>query len=122
MSEIAILAAFFAVVMAGVVAAGYLVFERAEKAAAGSILIEPGLAGAQSFFAQAFRRVGESVPAKADENPMRTLLMKAGYRAPSAVPILQGVKYAATVLLGVVLAIGGALSKGDIGAILIGGV
>lgn len=123
MSEIAILAGFFAVVMAGVVAAGYVFFGRVEKADGGSVLTEPGLEGTQAFLAQAFQRVGESVPAaKADENPMRSLLMKAGYRYASAVPILQGVKYAAALLFGAVLAIGAAFNKGDIGTVLIGAV
>lgn len=123
MSELAILAGFFVFVMAGVVVAGYVFFDRAEKATGGSILTEPGLAGTQAFLAQAFQRVGERVPgAKADADPMRTLLMKAGYRYQSAVPILQGIKYAATLLMGSVLAVGAALNKGDIGAVLIGAV
>jgi len=128
MSELAIFAGFFVSVMAGVVAAGYLFFNRAEKAAGGSILTEPlltqtGLAGTQAFLAQAFQRVCESVPAaRADENPMRTLLMKAGYRYQSAVPILQGIKYAATLLFAAVLAIGAAFNRGDIGTALISAV
>ncbi len=123
MSEIAILAGFFVFVMAGVVTAGYFFFDRAEKTEGGSFLTEPGLGGAQALLAQAFQRVGESVPAaKADANPTRTLLMKAGYRYQSAVPILQGIKYAATLLFGAILAIGAAINKGDIGAVLIGGV
>jgi tight adherence protein C len=109
--------------MAGVVVAGYVFFDRAEKATGGSLLTEPGLAGPQAFLAQAFQRVGESGPAaKTDANPMRTLLLKAGYRYQSAVPILQGIKYAATLLFAAVLAIGAALNKGDLGAVLIGGV
>ena len=56
---------------------------------------EPSLEGTQAFLAQAFRKVGENVPAsKEASNPMRTLLLSAGYRYPSAVPIFYGIKCA----------------------------
>lgn len=123
MSVIAILAGFFVFVMAGVVGAGYLFFNRVQKPEGGSLLTEPGLAGTQAFLADAFQRVGETVPsAKNGTDPMRALLIKAGYRYPSAIAILQGVKYASTVLFGALLAIAAALNKGDAGTILIGAV
>jgi len=60
--------------------------------------------------------------AKNGTDPMRALLIKAGYRYPSAIAILQGVKYASTVLFGALLAIAAALNKGDAGTVLIGAV
>src|SRR5882724_1436034 len=121
MSEVYILAGFFLFVMTGVMLAGYALFDRAAKAPAGLFLSEPGLAGTQAFFAQAFRRVGETVPAAtADANPMRRLLISAGYRYPSAAPILQGIKYSTTLLFAALIGGGAALRKGDFSSILIG--
>ena len=123
MSEVYILGGFFLFVMISVMLAGFAFFDRAEKAPGGSFLSEPGLAGTQAFLAQAFQRVGESVSdAKADADPMRRLLMSAGYRYPSAVPILKGIRYAATLLFGAVLAGGAALNRGDFSSVLAGAV
>jgi tight adherence protein C len=117
MSELAILAGFFLLVMMGVVLAGYGLWERVEKVSRGSVLGEPELPGTRAFFAQAFRRVGETVPAaKVASNPMRNLLISAGYRYPSAVPILYGVKCAAALLFGVIMASGAAFNGSDFSA------
>ena len=123
MNEVYILAGFFFFVMLGVVLAGYAFFGRAEKAPGGSFLSEPGLEGTQAFLAQALQRVGETVPAaKADADPARSLLMSAGYRYASAAPILQGIKYSATALFGVLLAGVAALNRCDLSSVLIGAV
>ena len=100
MSELAILAGFFLVVMVGVVLAGYALGERVEKKSGGSLLAEPELRGGFEFFAQAFRRVGENVPAaKGAANPMRNVLISAGYRYPSAVPVFYGIKCATALMI-----------------------
>lgn len=121
MSDFTLLAALFLFVMACVMAAGYIFSSRAEKSpgAETSVLGEPQLAGTQAFFAQAFRRVGETVPAaKEAANPMRRLLMSAGYRYPSAVPIFYGIKCALAVFFAVLFT-GFAVSGGvEIGSAL----
>ena len=95
MSEFAILAAFFLFVMAFVMLAGYAFAQKAEKAAGPSILDEPELPGGQALLADALRLVGETVAGrKVESDPTRSLLISAGYRYPSAVPILSGVRYA----------------------------
>ena len=129
MSGIPLLCGFFLFVMAGVALAGYALWDRLPepigrggKAPAVSVLGEPELPGTQAFFADAFRRVGENVPAaKAASNPMRTLLISAGYRYPSAVSIFYGIKCAAALLFAVMVGSLGAMGS-DAGSSLIGGV
>jgi tight adherence protein C len=104
MSDFAMLAGFFLTVMSGVVVAGYAFGMWTEKEAGDSVLAE-----SRNLLAQAFQRVGESVPAaKAGSNPMRSLLMSAGYRNPSAVPVFQGIRMAVALLFsagGVLIAV-----------------
>ena len=100
MSEFTILAGFFLFVMAGVMLAGYVITERAEKAEGPSILAEPE--SAHALLAQALRSIGETVPgAKATSDPARKLLISAGFRYPSAAPILSGVKYATSLIFAI---------------------
>ncbi len=95
MNELGVLTLFFLTVTAGILLAGYIFGGRTEKQAAESTLAEPEITGPQAFFAHAFRRVGENVPAaKTTANPMRKLLQAAGYRYPSAVPIFYGIQCA----------------------------
>jgi tight adherence protein C len=122
MSELSILAGFFLFVMAGVVLAGYAFVQRAEKVSGASIIGDPGLAGTQTLLTQAFRRVGEAVPAaNAASNPMRNLLMSAGYRYPSAVPIFYGVRFGSGFLFAAVLGGASALNGADFSTVVIGG-
>jgi tight adherence protein C len=127
MTSLALLCGFFLFVMAGVALACYALLDRspesgAGKAAAVSVLSEPELPGPQAFFAGAFRRVGENVPAaKAASNPMRTLLISAGYRYPSAVPIFYGIKCATALLFAVIVGSLGAMGS-DVVSSVIGGV
>ena len=101
MSELALLAGFFLFVMTGVMLAGYAFGVRPEKEGAESVLTE-----SRTFLAQAFQRVGESVPAaNAIANPMRNLLVSAGYRSPAAVPVFHGIRSAAAMLLAVAAAL-----------------
>src|SRR5262249_40294249 len=67
------------------------------------------------------RRMGEAVPAaKAASNPIRRLLMSAGYPYPSAAPIFYGIRYAVAILLAVTLGVASALSGVEFSSVLIG--
>ena len=121
MSEFAILAGFFVCVMLGAVLAGYAFWDQAEKKSTVSVMAEPELPGTQAFFADAFRRVGENVPAsKAASNPARSLLLSAGYRYPSAVPIFNGVKCASALFFCGVIGGSAMFNGADFSAVLIG--
>jgi tight adherence protein C len=112
-----LLAGLFLFVMVTVTLACYAFGNRAPESktpsgqgAVVSLLGEPSLEGTQAFFAQAFRKVGENVPAsKEASNPMRNLLLSAGYRYPSAVPIFYGIKCAMSLLLASALGTYGAM-------------
>jgi tight adherence protein C len=130
MSSVALLAAFFLFVMVCVALAGYAFWDRSPEptgrggnAPAVSVMGEPELPGTQAFFADAFRRVGENVPAANEaSNPMRRLLISAGYRYPTAVPIFYGIKCATALLFAVVLGGVGVMNSPDITAALVGGL
>jgi tight adherence protein C len=130
MSDFTILVGFFLFVMAGVTLAGYAFWDRAAagkesdgKGSGASVLDEPQLPGTQAFLARAFRKVGETVPAaSAASNPIRRLLMSAGYRYPSAVPTFYGVKCALALFFAAMLAVLGASNGGEISAALIAAV
>jgi tight adherence protein C len=130
MTGMTLLAVFFLFVMAGVALAGYAFWdrspepaERGGKAPVVSVMDEPELPGTQAFFADAFRRVGENVPASHEaSNPMRKMLISAGYRYPSAVPIFYGIKCATALLFAVILGGLGAMNSSDITSALLGGI
>jgi tight adherence protein C len=118
MSDFIVLAGLFLFVMAAVTLAGYAFWNRA-PAANESVLDEPQLPGTQAFLARAFRKVGETVPAaSAASNPMRRLLISAGYRYPSSVPIFYGIKCALALFFGVMLGVFGASNGGGISTAL----
>ncbi|MEO7652364.1 MAG: type II secretion system F family protein [Bryobacteraceae bacterium] len=122
-SDFGILAMLFLSVMAGVAGSGYFLLKRSGTATAedeGPLFDEPGLPSAQAFFAQAFRRVGETMPAANEEaNPVRKQLMRAGYRYPSAVPIYYGIKGASALLLAAIAAFVGVYNNVDASAIFL---
>jgi len=121
MSEFAILAGFFLFVAASVIAAGYMFLEKGEKTSSPSILGQPDLPGGQALLAQALQRVGETVPGgQVESNPTRRLLISAGYRYPSAVPILSGVKFAAALIFAIGLAVGAAINGAEMSSALLG--
>ncbi len=130
MSDFAVLAALFLFVMAGVTLAGYAFWNRTaapvENGGQGSgtsVLGEPPLPGTQAFFARAFRRVGENVPAASEaSNPMRHRLTSAGYRYPSAVPIFYGIKCALALFLAVILGVFAASNGSEISSALIAAI
>jgi tight adherence protein C len=120
MSNFAILAGFFLFVVTGVTLAGYVFWPKEEKPPEASILAEPDLPGTQAFLAQALRRVGETVPSgKVEASATRSLLISAGYRYPSAVPILSGIKFAMALTLAAGMAGAAALNNSDWSAGLI---
>jgi len=99
MSELAVLAGLFLFVMAGVTLAGVAFQMRQAGQPAVSALAGSEQPGPRAFLAEAFQRVGESVAAaNSSSNPVRNLLIAAGYRDPSAVQIFYGIQYASTVL------------------------
>jgi tight adherence protein C len=86
-----------------------------EKQGGESVLTEP-----RTFLAQAFQRVGESVPAaKAASDPMRNLLLSAGYRSPASVPVFRGIRSATALLFAVGALLFAALRGADFFAGLI---
>jgi len=105
MTETGILIVFFCFVVTSVTLAGYAFSRQSETPEADvSALAEPELPGTRAFFAQAFRKVGENVPAaKTNSNPMRNLLMSAGYRYPSAVPIFYGIRSATAMVFSAII-------------------
>ncbi len=127
---IALMAGLFLFIMAAVTLAGYAFWKPAPEpkqsdgqGGSVSLLGEPSLEGTQAFFAQAFRKVGENVPAaKEASNPMRSLLLSAGYRYPSAVPIFYGIKCALGLLLAFGLGTVGALHGAPAFSVLIAAV
>ena len=124
MSEFSLLAGFFLFVLTAVALAGYAFWDRVpetkpEETQSSGVLGEPALPG----LAQAFRRVGENVPAaKEAANPLRSRLIAAGYRYASAVPIFYGIKCAIAVLIAVVVAGIGALNGAEVVSTLIGAI
>jgi len=100
MTDLWIVAAFFAFVLTAVTGAGYC-YERfiERRSQASAALPGPLLAGEQksstrAAFANLFQSIGENFPAaKNEQNPYRARLSAAGYRWPSALPIFYGIKF-----------------------------
>jgi len=114
MSDAAIFAGFFLFVMTAIVLAGRAYQSRPAKEPETSALAEPEQPGARGYLAQAFRRVGETLPgAKAPSNPVRTLLMAAGYRYPTALPVFYGIRGAAALLCSSAVVIYAAVTSAD---------
>lgn len=85
------------------------------------VIVEPVLPSTQDFLAQAFRAVGEQLPGgKETSNPIRRLLVQAGYRYPSALPIFYGIKLASAAGLGILFAWIGFINGSEAGSILLG--
>jgi tight adherence protein C len=102
-----LLIAFFLFTLAAVSAAGYafvLKPSRAEgesgNAAVPLALDHPDLPAAQAAAVDVFRMMGEALPAwAARTSDLRRELASAGYRWPSAVPVLLGIKCATALML-----------------------
>lgn len=108
MTELWLLAGFFAFVLGAVSILGYVVMNRMRPAAESeapeaSTLVVPEIASTDGlgFIVRAFQFVGQAFPAgRAENSPLRSRLVAAGYRLPSAVPTFYGVKCAAAMTLG----------------------
>ena len=124
-SELGLLLAFFAVVMAVVAAAGYAFVLKpasdAEGRAASSLLSPPAESGsAKGLAAEVLRRVGAAVPAKqVDLSAMRKQLIAAGYRSASTVPLFYGLKCTTGLLMGIVVGWAVVVYRNDLSAMLL---
>jgi tight adherence protein C len=109
MNTMILLLSFFAVVMAGIVAAGYYLFYREDGAiVAVSSLQAEEPASAKQILTDSLRSLGEAVPSNSTkEDPIRGRLRSAGYRSPEAVATFNGITYASAAMLGLI--IGGAV-------------
>lgn len=97
---------FFGFIMLVTVALGYfLVLRQSPNPEAPRVTLPVGEdqqeASAQYLLARALQLMGEAVPAsQAEANPIRKLLISAGYRRPAAPAIFYGIKAAAMLVLG----------------------
>jgi tight adherence protein C len=107
MTELWLLAGFFAFVMGATALLGYVFVLRPavtsgasqdERSATASARREE-VSSAQLLLERALQLMGEAVPAsQAEANPIRRLLIAAGYRRPAAPAIFYGVKCAGMVM------------------------
>jgi tight adherence protein C len=111
-----LLLAYFVFVLTSVFAVVYLCIER------GVIRfgVDSGAdSSAKALFADAFRAMGEALPAaKEAENPVRRLLLSAGYRNPSALAIFYGIKAALAVFLATALGLAALVNGRDLASTL----
>src|SRR4051794_14898787 len=121
MNDALLLMAFFAVVMGGVVAAGYYVLYRSSATSAIGIPIEaPEPVSARQFLTDSLRSLGEAVPGKAaGEDPMRRKLQTAGYRSPSAVATYNGIVYSSAAILAIIAGAGVLIAEQSLSAALL---
>jgi len=117
MSGVWLGAAFFTIVLTGVLLAGYFYLRMAEHR-------EPegsrGLSGGDAWspprflFLDLFRSIGENFPgAKDDSNPYRIRLAAAGYGWPASLAIFYGIKCACAFFIAGLLGIVTILYRGD---------
>lgn len=110
-----ILLGYFLFVLTAVFAAAYLCIER------GVIRLGAPVedSSAKALFADAFRAVGEALPAaKEAENPARRLLLSAGYRNHSALAIFYGIKAALAVFLATAFSLASLVNGRDLASTL----
>ena len=119
----ATLTGLFLFVLAAVTAAGYLVVLRPTREDAADAQIPIGISrenqdlnGPQAALVDAFRTLGEVVPAKANQQFLAKQLVAAGYRWPSAVSIFLGIKSAGALLFGIAAAWAAMIYQSDLSA------
>lgn len=124
-----LLAGLFLFVLVAVSAAGYAVVLRPSKAdaAEGEIPLtitqdHHGLPAAQAALVGGFRALGETLPARGNQEHIRQQLMVAGYRWPSAVSIFLGIKAATALLFGIIAAWVAVAQDVDTAAVLLGAI
>ena len=124
MSAVWLGAGFFAFVMAAITIAGYFFLRgttanRSAEIPAG-LSTEPSLPPSQAAFVGLFRSIGESFPAvKNEQNPYRAKLAYAGYRWPSALPVLYGIKCGSSLFVSGLLGIIALFYQGEPSAMLL---
>jgi tight adherence protein C len=109
-----------------VTAAGYVFVLRPSRADVADAEIPAGIAleqterpSAQAAMFDAFRLIGDAMPASGKKNTeLRQQLVAAGYRWPSAVSIYIGIKVASAMLAGVATAWLSMFARSDSGALL----
>src|SRR5450755_4392944 len=107
MTPAVLLIAFFLFTLAGVSAAGYAFVLKPSRANGENgnaplplTLDHPDLPGAQAAAVDVFRMMGEALPSwAARTSDLRRELAAAGYRWPSAVSVLLGIKCASALML-----------------------
>jgi len=114
MSEIWMVAGFFAFVLTAVLAAGYLFQRGAGERAAESSTPLGAQAGSGAMLLDLFRSIGETFPAaKNEKNPRRIRLASAGYRWDSALPVFYGIKCGSALFMAGLLGIFALLYRGN---------
>ncbi|MFN3322525.1 MAG: type II secretion system F family protein [Bryobacteraceae bacterium] len=100
-AEIWIAAGFFLFVLAAVVCAGYILLRRSGET---DLEGAPAPASTREMLVQAFHALGEAVPeTRKEARSARGQLVAAGFRAPSAVPIYRGIRWALACLMALLL-------------------
>jgi tight adherence protein C len=103
-----LLAGLFLFILAAVSAAGYLFVFRPSESESASLDIPKGLSldqqdlpAAQAAIVDTFRALGDFLPLPGDRAALRSQLIMAGYRWPSAVAIFLGLKAASAIMFGI---------------------
>jgi tight adherence protein C len=104
----ALLIAFFIFVMAGVVAAGYYLLLRPASSTAGN-----EDQSAAQVLTDNLRSLGGALPDAKSGGALRKRLIAAGYRAPEAVDLFNGLTYAVAALLALIVAAAVLISTGS---------
>jgi tight adherence protein C len=123
-----LLAGLFLFIVAAVTAAGYVFVlrpasdepgEPSPRGVGGELSSQQDLPAAQAAIAGIFQQIGEALPGSSDQLNLRRMLMAAGYRWPSAVPIFLGLRVGSSLLLGSAAAWASFARQTDIGAAFI---
>jgi tight adherence protein C len=122
---------FFSFVMTGIIALGYVLIVRPAHAEGNDgdgipdalSLAGPEVPSTKGLVLRAFRFMGEAVPAaQAESNPVRKLLIAAGHRWSSALPVFYGIKCATSFLIGIVIGWAGYVAQESAGMAIIPGL
>ena len=107
MTGLFLTASFFVCVVAGIVACGAWLMRRGGNIPASGVSVtEPALPASSAAIVDVFRSIGEQFPsARREGNKYRKQLARLGYRWPSAVSVLYGIKCASALLISALLAL-----------------
>jgi len=116
MTDTWLIAAFFTIVLTGVLAAGYF-YQRVAENRSTHLTVQVGddvFSASRFLFLDLFRSIGENFPgARDDQNPYRSRLSSAGYAWPSALPTFYGIKCASAFFVAGILGIATIVYRGD---------